>query len=293
MKSFGLGLVLLLAALAPVGAQVTIEVKLDQDQFLPGEALPAAVRITNRSGQTLHLGAEEDWLTFSVESRDGFVVAKLGEVPVSGEFTLESSKTAIKRVDLAPYFALGQQGRYFIVASVKIKEWEHQIGSSPKGFNVIEGAKLWEQEFGIPKATGSTNETPEVRRYVLQQANYLTGQLRLYLRLSDASGAKTFRVFPVGPLVSFSRPEPQLDRFSNLHVIYANGAHTYSYIVFNPDGDVLARRTYEYVDTRPRLQPSDDGRVSVVGGVRRITANDVPAPTADASPNAVRPTNNP
>src|SRR5207249_11768589 len=70
-----------------------------QDQFLPGETLPAAVRISNRSGQTLRLGAEEDWLTFSVEARESAVVAKIGEVPVRGEFVVESSQRATKHVD--------------------------------------------------------------------------------------------------------------------------------------------------------------------------------------------------
>src|SRR5262245_18716022 len=58
------------ASILPVAAQMTVEVALEQEQFLGGEALPAAVRITNLSGQTLHLGTEPDWLTFLVESRD-------------------------------------------------------------------------------------------------------------------------------------------------------------------------------------------------------------------------------
>ena len=45
-------------------AQVTVDVVLDQEQFLPTETMPVAVRITNRSGQPLHLGADADWLTF-------------------------------------------------------------------------------------------------------------------------------------------------------------------------------------------------------------------------------------
>src|SRR5579862_3521982 len=104
MKISGSPLILLLGSLACASAQVTVEVTQDQQQFLPGEALKLAVRITNLSGQVLHLGGEEDWLTFAVESRDGTVVPKVGEAPVVGEFTLESSKVAIKRVDLAPYF---------------------------------------------------------------------------------------------------------------------------------------------------------------------------------------------
>jgi hypothetical protein len=278
MKHFGFGLGLLLVALSPAGAQVTAEVVLDQDQFLPGEALPAAVRITNRSGQTLRLGAENDWLTFSVEAPDNAVAPKIGDVPVKGEFVVESSQRATKHVDLAPYFALGRPGRYAVMASVRIKDWDHEIISSPKNFYVIEGTKLWEREFGIPNTVGATNAAPEVRRYILQQANYLRGELRLYLRVTDVSGARVFRTVPVGSLLNFSRPEAQLDKVSNLHVMYQSGPQSFSYTVFNPDGELIARQTHDYINTRPRMQADAEGTISVTGGVRRLSANDRPAP---------------
>src|SRR5260370_27928819 len=91
------------------------------------------------------------------------------------------------------------------------------------------------------------------------------------------------RLFPIGSLVSFSRPEPQLDKLSNLHVLYANGPQSYSYSVFSPDGELVTRQTYEYLGTRPRLQPNDDGNISVKGGVRRVTSDDFPTPQAELS----------
>ena len=260
MKALGLWLVLLAAALLPASAQVTVELTQEQDQFLPAESMPVAVRITNRSGQSLRLGQEEDWLTFSVEARDNQVVPKTGEVPVVGEFVLESSRVVTLRVDLAPYFLLTQPGRYSITATMQIKDWNQNVRSQPKSFDIIEGARLWEQDIGLPDSGSGTNATPEVRKFVLQQANYLRSQLRLYVRLTDASGARTFRVFPIGPMVSFGRPEPQVDKFSNLHLLYQDGPHSFNYIVINPDGEIIARRTYDYVDKRPRLDAGCGGK---------------------------------
>jgi hypothetical protein len=282
MKFSGLGLTLLLASLASASAQVTVEVTQDQDQFLQGESLPVAVRITNRSGQPLNLGAAEDWLTFSIESREGLVVAKTGDAPVAGEFVLDSSKVAIKRVDLAPYFNLNRQGRYDIVANVHIKDWNRDVTSRPHHFDVIEGAKLWEQEVGVPKVAGAADAPPEVRKFVLQQANYLKAQLRLYLRVVDGYG-RTLRVFPIGPMVSFGQPEPQVDRQSNLHVLYQNGAYAFSYTVFDFNGELISRQTYDYVKTRPRLRMDNEGNVVEFGGVRRVTVNDVPPPKQAAA----------
>lgn len=274
MRKVGLWLCLVAGLVSSAWGQVTVDVGLDQDQFLPGEAMPVSVRISNRSGQKLNFGTEEDWLTFSIESRDGLVVQKLGEAPVLGRFDLESAERGTKHVDIAPYFSVRQPGRYSIIATVRIKDWGGQsVASQPRNFNIIEGAKLWEQDFGVPTSPGATNAVPEVRKYVLQQANFLKGKLRLYLRITDRSGARVIRVVPIGGVLSFSHPDPRIDKFSNLHLLYQNWAHSSIYTVFSPDGQILERETYDYSDSRPRLQVDEEGRIMVVGGLKRITSN--------------------
>jgi hypothetical protein len=208
-------------------------------------------------------------------------VQKTGEVPVKGEVFLPSSKMYTKRMDLAPYFSATVPGAYTITAKVRIPGWNNEFTSRPKKFDVIEGARIWEQEVGVPETAGSTNAVPQMRKYILQQAHYLKSQLRLYLRVTEGSNGKVIRVFAIGPMVSFGRPEPQVDRYSNLHLLYQDKPRSFDYRVFNPDGDVLRRQTFDYVSTRPRLTPDGEGRVSVIGGTRRITAHDVPTPTPE------------
>jgi hypothetical protein len=260
-------------------AQVSVEVVLEQEHFLSGEDLIAAVRITNRSGQTLHLGGEPDWLTFAVESRDGSgVVAKNSEPSVVRVFTLETTKVATRRVALVPHFDLARAGRYSLIATVRIKEWDQTLTTSPKYFDIINGAKLWSQDFGVPPASGAPKGSPEVRRYALEQANYLRTQLRLYFRLTDATEGRVLKVFPLGPMVSFGIPDHQIDSASNLHVLYQNGARSFDYAVISPDGEIIIRQTHDYTTTRPKLQLTEHGRLTVVGGVRRLTPDDVPGP---------------
>ena len=268
------GLALLTWFSAP--AQITVEVVLDQRQFLPSESLPVAVRITNRSGQPLHLGADANWLTFSVTSVDSFVVTRIADVPVQGEFDLGSSQMATKRVDLAPYFKLTRQGSYRLVATVHIKDWNAEIPSPPQSFDVIDGAKLWSQTFGLPAPAGVTNAAPEVRKYTLEQANYLRSQLRMYVQVSDESEVHIFKVRAIGPMVSFSQPEARLDRLSQLHVIYQSGARVFTYSVVSPAGDFVRQENYDYFNTRPRLQSDDHGNITVLGGVRRVKPDDMP-----------------
>jgi len=277
MKNLALWFGAFFAATAHLPAQVSVEITMDQEQFLSGESVPVAARITNRSGQTLNLGREPGWLTFAVESLDGAIVSKTGEVPVAGEFALDSSKRAIARGDLEPYFNITKPGRYKVTATVRIPEWDKQITSAAKPFDVIQGSKLWEQEIGVPNTSSATNAMPEIRRYTLHQANYLRTQLRLYFQLTDRSG-KLNKVVVIGPMLSFGQPDHQVDRLSNLHVLYQDGPHSFSYTAFNPDGDVIIRQKYAYT-TRPRLKPDEQGNFSVTGGTRRVAADDVPPPT--------------
>ena len=257
-------------------AQVTVEIVLDQQQYLPSESLPVAVKITNRSGQPIHLGAESNWLTFSVESEDGFVVVKNGNASVVGPFDLESSQMATKHVDLEPYFTLNKAGRYHVVATLRIKDWSAEEASAPAFFDVINGVNIWSQEFGLPGPLRAASPVPEIRQYTLVKANYLKSQLRLYAQVSDPSDARIYKVTNVGPLVSFSQPEAQVDRSGNLQVLYQCGASLFSYTVLDPHGEFVRREIFDYVNSRPRLSVDTNGDLTVIGGVRRLKPTEMP-----------------
>ena len=256
-------------------AQIQVELSFDQEQFLPGEELLAKVRITNSSGQTLVLGRENTWLSFFIEARDGSIIRIKKPLDVTGEFSLPSAHRATKVVDLSESFEFASYGRYDVRARVTIKEWGGQsFEGKPKVFDISKGVKLWETAFGVPSP--EPNGRPEIRKYVLSQANHVK-DIHLYARITDESEEHTYKMFSIGPMISFSRPEAQLDQWSNLHVMYQNGAHSFLYSVITPDGLLLSRQTWEYTESRPRLV-ADKGRISVRGGVRRIRSNDLPPP---------------
>jgi hypothetical protein len=257
-------------------AQVTVEAVMEQQQYLPSESLLVTVKITNQSGQTLHLGEDPNWLTFSIESEDGFVVLKNGDAPVLGPFDIQSSQMATKRVDLEPFFTLNKAGRYHVVATLRIKDWSAQEASEPAFFDVINGVNIWSQEFGLPVLPEAVNRVPEVRQYTLIKANYLKSQLRLYAQVSDPGDARIYKVINVGPLVSFSQPEAQVDRTGNLQVLYQCGSTLFSYTVMDPNGEFVRREIYDYVNSRPRLSMDTNGDLTVIGGVRRLKPTEMP-----------------
>lgn len=293
MKNTGLWLAIWLASTAFLSAQqVKVEMLVDQNEFIVGETIPIAVRIVNHSGQTIHFG-KEDWVSYSVEAIDGFVVLKTGEGPMAHDFDVETSKMATQHSDLQPYFTITKGGRYTVTATVKIKDWGVELASDPVSFSIIRGTKMWEQEFGVPQAPGAASKgQPEVRKYSLQRANYLK-HMRLYLRVSDPSEARIFKVIPVGPIVSFANPRTQLDPQNNLHLLYEDGARSFNYTVTSPDGDVLIRQTYFYSDTAPRLTLDDSGNIIVTGGLRRVSSTDLPVTQSAASSHDLPPPKTP
>ena len=109
----------------------------------------------------------------------------------------------------------------------------------------------------------------------------------IYARVTDLSESRVFRVFPIGPMISFSKPECQIDKSSNWHVLYQNGARSFNYSVINSDGLLLVRQTYEYTETRPVLRVDREGRIFIGGGARRLSPDDLPPP-ADTSTHDAR-----
>jgi hypothetical protein len=233
----------------------------------------------------LKLGTDDDWLSLAVEDSKRRSVPKLASLPVRGEFQLEHATTGIKRVDITPCFDITQPDRYYLTATLMVPEWRQVVSSKPVTFDVTRGSTLWEQDFGMP-GSGPDPSAPEIRRYALLQTLH-SQKIRLYVRLTDSLQRQIFRVLLLGQMVSFSNPEPQVDRFSNLHVLYQGSGRSFVHCLINPDGVLIARETYDYTSSRPVLRAESDGRIAVVGGARRLTPTDVPAPPSPSPlPNA-------
>ena len=282
MKRIGLLAALALLAAWPAQAQlngVTAELKLDQDQYLPGEDLQLKVRVMNRSGQEITLGADNDWISMSIFGDNNVPCAKLGEMPVKGEFSLLSGEVGTQSLNPTPYFDFRHLGRYRVTARVRIPQWQQEIVCKPVSFTIGNGValpNLANLQFGMPLPPGVTNAAPEVRRYSLLKVSYIK-EIKLYFRLTDSNG-RVLHVFPISRMTSFSDPEAQIDRYNNLHVLSQTGARSFGYAVINPEGRWLARQTYVYTDTRPVLRIDGEGQIFVGGGVRRYSPDDFPPP---------------
>jgi hypothetical protein len=286
MKHAGFILGLCLAWAGSAAAQVEAEVQMNQTQFLPDESIPVRARVINNSGQTLQFG-KENWLSYSIETSGGSIVEKIGDVPTAHDFEIRSSEWAATRADLAPYFMINKPGRYAVIATATLKDWGQTVTSPPKYFDVVPGRILWSRAFGVPQSP-TNHEPPEVRKYVLQQATFAK-DVKLYLRLTDDTGVRTYRLFPIGLMISFAHPQVDVDQASRLHLLYQEGARVFSYTVTTPDGEIVVRQTYDYVDSAPKLDRDKVGNPIIVGGARHLSDNDLPPSRKTALTNDAHP----
>ena len=265
--------------------QVSVEVLIEGERYLANEVLEARVRVTNHSGQTLHLGQEVDWLTFTVGSYDNKIIARYGEVPVICKMVLENNERGTLRVDLAPYFGIDQPGRYRVIASVNFRELGVVAKSQPVPFDIQKGATMWYQEFGVPKQPGNGGGPPEVRKYAIQ-----TASAKYYLRLSDPTDVKVFKVLPLDGAVSYTTPQTEIDKAGNLHLLYQTGPRSFFYWVIDPDGNLRLRQTHVYSDGRaPKLKKNGSGSPIIENGARKLTPSDLPKADEPAASPAAKP----
>lgn len=288
MKAILLFTAFLALAASSLDAQVIVEVRLEQNQFLRNETLPVKIRVTNRSGLPLKIGESNDWLTFSVMDRDNKVVPQVQDLVVGGKFELPSSESITKTIDISPAYDFSQPGKYRVTAVAQFPQLNLSVGSDPQAFDVVRGAQVWAQVCGVPVPGGAA---PHYMRYSLLQAFYVQ-QLRLYVRVADEPEEHFARVVPLGNVVSFAKPEQFIDRSSELHVLFQSGPRSYEYRKLNPLGEVVLNKGYELGTVRPRLKIFEDGRVEVVGGAPRKLPTVAAGPIAGTNgTNVIRPPN--
>lgn len=277
----------------PARSLVQFQIELRQKLFLSGEAIEVELRLLNNSGAPLTFSPADGWLEFTVTSTikptgEGSLVPRLQPVVVNETFTVKHTDAAKTVVNLTPGFDLRRPGLYRVSAAMTYRGGPAPITAQPLSFNVVPGYKLMEQEFGLPRVDGAA--PPEVRKYSLQQLTLTEPrEMRLYVMVTDSSEETVFRQLKLGRMAGSDKPPTRLDRLSNFHVLHqAEGGRHFVHSVVSPRGDLLVRETYQAFGARPSLVLTDDGVVTVKGGVLRARPDDILPARLQAPPGEVQ-----
>ena len=251
-----------------VHAQVDVKLEFDQNKFLTGEKSEVILRIANFTGGPLRLGERADWLRFSLENVSGVGVARTADLEETGAFTLKTGARATLRFNLTPLFKIDQVGRYNVSATVYTGSGENHVITAPAEFEVMNGVVLWEREFGV---LGGGSER---RRYAVVQANYLK-RARIFAVITNPEASVTYKVMPLGTVVSFNPPSMAMDAQNRLHILHQYGADDYLHHRIHADGTVAVRHNYVSRVGRPILGVDGTGDVAVVRATRRASNLDI------------------
>jgi hypothetical protein len=186
----------------------------------------------------------------------------------TGAFTLKPGARATLRFDLTPLFKIDQVGRYNVSATVYTGSGEDHVITAPVEFEIMTGVVLWEREFGV---LGGGSER---RRYAIVQANYLK-RARIFAAITNPEASVTYKVIPLGTVVSFNPPSMAMDAQNRLHVLHQYGADDFVHHRIHSDGTLAVRHTYVSRVGRPMLGVDGTGDVAVVRATRRPRNQDI------------------
>jgi hypothetical protein len=263
--ALGLGL---LAAIPEAGAQVRVDLSLRRSLFIRYEPLVAVVSITNLSGRDLNLADEGNhkWFSFHIESAAGALIP-----PYNADYSLSpvqipAGQTIKRAVNITPLYPLTEFGIYRVRATVFDPQTKHFYSSNPPlNVEITEGRMLWQQTIGVPD--DGKNEGGQTRTATLL-SHRLPDETQLYLRIEDKENGLVFCTHQLGRLVSFDKPQIEIDAQNQIHILQNTAPRMFLYTEVGLDGQILDRKQYAGTEqTRPTLRRNTAGGYQVVGGI--------------------------
>lgn len=246
----------------PVQAQIDIETSVNHTYYLEGEPIKVTLTITNRSGRSLSLAEDPDWIDTVVTDERGQPIPRrsplyLGAIPV----TLPEGSTAAFRFDITPNYDFPHEGRYRVRPSVRFPEWPDPVNAEVGRLHIVSGVSLWKRRFAVTDSEGKASQ----REYRVMEINRLDGN-HLYLQARLADSKRILGVEYLGKLVSFAEPSATIDPSNNAHVLNQFGRISHRYSIVSPDGELLGRQTYKHGPGRPTLSRNEENLVVISGG---------------------------
>lgn len=246
-------------------AQVTVDLSIKRTIYVAYEPLLATVRITNLSGNRLLLADVEGkkWFGFQIETLDGRPIPPRDPNYEIEPIQVGPGESISRTINLTQLYPLSDFGSYRVRASVYAAELSGYFSSPPLTVEITEGRLLWQQTVGVPSPAGLENST----RTISLLSHRLSERTDLYLRIEDKQAGIIYCTHRLGDFISYGKPEIKLDAANTIHILQNNIPREFIYSKIGLNGKILERATLSAPKQRPQLVRSNDGTVTVVGGI--------------------------
>ncbi len=256
-------LIIILALVSSLHAQLNISLKPVKSQFVAYEDIAVEISITNRSGRTLFFkGAKRsNWLDFDITDQHGDLLPYNGEPPVYQALELHAGQTLKRKITISNSYDLTRYGKYRVSAYVKLPGQDGMaLKSQSSSFLVSNGRVLYNQSIGM-----SQNNT--ARTY---QVMVFNGSERsdIYTKIIDSDTKQVYSCQPLSQVIMTKTPSAALDANNNLHLLYLITQLTYTHVVVDPTGKIIKRSYHKPGAVNdPSLLSFADGSVTVTGSI--------------------------
>ena len=190
---------LLLAGSA--GAQLTVEMALDQRVYILGEAIRADVRILNHATTPFVIGPggyRQNGISFAVvNSQHDTLESTQPRTPMLPELSLAGGEEHKSAFELDEWYPMGKTGSYIVTAMVRRDDRRYE--SHPCAIDVVPGLE-------IKTALQLFADRPDFQRkltlvyFMRKQSEFL------FLRITDSPGDRTWSTLELGRLLRTTPP---------------------------------------------------------------------------------------
>ena len=264
-RTWAASLVLILVSLAlPLRAQVQVDITLERNLFILGEVIPVTVTVTNLTGNDLDLidSGINKWFGFDVTSADGRPLPPRDGDYVNPPVQLGAGQKITRTVNITPLFPVDEFGSYRVRACIYLAQGNRFCKSPTLNFDVTEGLQVWQKTVGVPDGFPGAGGT----RTVTLLIHHLPQSKQLYLRIEDTQGGLRKCMHKLGRILTSTIPDVQLDNKNRIHVLQNNAPKVFLYSSVGLEGEVLDRKSFNEMATRPSMHRTADGSIQIVGG---------------------------
>ena len=255
-------------------AQVGVDLKLDRGKYLRFEAINVELTLVNYTGNPLDFGAgagANGRVTMLVETKEGMrLTPTANQANLADGLFLGAGETKTLRLLLNDLFNLQKEAVYTAQAVVSHTRLDRDYKTEPVGIQVSAGLSVWSREFGVPSA--------EVRQGIARRRASLlltTERKHDLYALQVEDDALVYGIVRLGPRISGSTPQCDVDAFSNIHLLFMLKPRLVDYRVYDYNLKLKQSRYLIVDQSIPSLQRDPDvGRVRVGGGRSAVEGTD-------------------
>lgn len=283
-----------------LSAQMSMEIKLNQNTFLQYEPIFVRVAIRNMTGHLIAFGERpglKGSLRFDIypgkrnalrlpfrkpdtQNMNDRQKALASILPDMQGVILPAGSVQEFTFRLSDYYDMRNIGSYTIKAVITHDQITSSYQSNTVQCKVTEGAKIWGPvSVGVPDsgtedAPGVLFNTSKIKTRSYSIVSYFTGKVTAYALIIDDKDHTYFvhRIgFDLGPDL---KPQCAVDFLSRLNILVAASPNVFAYYQFNTDGSLERKQVYIKTTTLPSLVlDKKTGIVMPAGG--RVANKDV------------------